>query len=34
LAYTLAMFNLLVQWDGIQIDENGCVHFSLAPFSL
>jgi hypothetical protein len=34
LAYTMAMFNLLVQWDGIQVDEDGCVHFSLAPFSL
>jgi hypothetical protein len=34
LAYTMAMFNLLVQWDGIQVDEEGCVHFSLAPFSL
>jgi hypothetical protein len=34
LAYTMAMFNLLVQWDGIQVDESGCVHFSLAPFSL
>lgn len=34
LAYTMAMFNLLVQWDGIQVDEYGCVHFSLAPFSL
>jgi hypothetical protein len=34
LAYTMAMFNLLVQWDGIQADEDGCVHFSLAPFSL
>ena len=34
LAYTMAMFNLLVQWDGIQVDVNGCVHFSLAPFSL
>jgi hypothetical protein len=34
LAFTLAMFNLLVQWDGIQVDELGCVHFSLAPFSL
>ncbi len=34
LAYTLAMFNLLVQWDGIQTDEDGCVQFSLAPFSL
>jgi hypothetical protein len=34
LAFTMAMFNLLVQWDGIQVDEFGCVHFSLAPFSL
>lgn len=34
LAYTMAMFNLLVQWDGIQVDEAGCVHFALAPFSL
>jgi hypothetical protein len=34
LAYTMAMFNLLVQWDGIQTDEDGYVHFSLAPFSL
>ena len=34
LAYTMAMFNLLVQWDGIQTDDDGCVHFSLAPFSL
>ena len=34
LAFTMAMFNLLVQWDGIQVDEFGCIHFSLAPFSL
>lgn len=34
LAYTMAMFNILVQWDGIPVDEKGCVHFSLAPFSL
>lgn len=34
LAYTMAMFNLLVQWDGIQVDDQGCVHFSLARFSL
>jgi hypothetical protein len=26
--------NLLVQWGGIQIDENVCVLFSLAPFNL
>jgi hypothetical protein len=34
LAYTMAMFNILVQWDGIQVGETGNVHFSLAPFSL
>jgi hypothetical protein len=34
LAFTMAMFNVLVEWDGIQVDEWGNVHFSLAPFSL
>lgn len=34
LAYTMALFNILVQWDGIQVDEDGCVHFSIAEFSL
>jgi hypothetical protein len=34
LAFTMAMFNILVQWDGIQVDEFGSVHFSLGPFSL
>lgn len=34
LAFTMAMFNILVEWDGIQVDEFGNVHFSLAPFSL
>ena len=34
LAYTMAMFNILVQWDGIQVDGEGCVHFSIAPYSL
>ncbi len=34
LAFTMAMFNILVAWDGIQVDKNGSVHFSLAPFSL
>lgn len=34
LAYTMAMFNVLVQWDGWGIDEEGAVHFHLAPFSL
>jgi hypothetical protein len=34
LAYTLALFNLLEQRDGFQVDEDGCVHFSIAQFSL
>jgi hypothetical protein len=34
LAFTMAMFNILVEWDGIQVDELDNVHFSLAPFSL
>ena len=34
LAFTMAMFNILVEWDGIQVDHVGRVHFSLAPFSL
>jgi hypothetical protein len=34
LAFTMAMFNILVEWDEIQVDQNGCIHFSLAPFSL
>lgn len=34
LAYTMAMFNILVQWDGIPGDQDGNVHFSLAHFSL
>lgn len=34
LAYTMAAFNLLVQWDGLKPDENGFVHLSIAQFSL
>jgi hypothetical protein len=34
LAFTMAMFNLLVQWDGLQPDEHGFVHLSIAEFSL
>jgi hypothetical protein len=34
LAYTLALFNLLVQWHGLQPDDNGFVRLSLAEFSL
>lgn len=34
LAFTMALFNLLVQWDGLQPDENGYIHLSIARFSL
>lgn len=34
LGYTLALFNLLVQWHGLQPDENGFVALSIADFSL
>ncbi len=34
LAFAMAAFNLLVQWDGLEPDENGFVHLSIAQFSL
>lgn len=34
LAFTLATFNLLVQWHGLNPDAHGFVHLSLAEFSL
>lgn len=34
LSYTMAMFNVLVQWYGLQADENGIIHLSIAEFSL
>lgn len=34
LAYTMALYNILVQWNGIQVDDTGSVHFSIADFSL
>ena len=34
LAYTMAAFNVLVQWHGLEPDEHGVVHFSIAEFSL
>ena len=33
LAFTMAVFNVLVQWDGIAIDD-GNIHLSIAEFSL
>ncbi len=34
LAYTMAAFNVLVQWYGLPADENGFVPISIAEFSL
>jgi hypothetical protein len=34
LAYTMAAFNILAQWDGLEVDESGVVHLSIAEFSL
>jgi hypothetical protein len=34
LAYTVAMFNLLQQWNGLNFDKDGVLHLSLAEFSL
>lgn len=34
LAFTMAMFNLLVQWHGLEADDDGLVHLSIADFSL
>ncbi len=34
LAYTMAMFNVLAGWYGIQADENGVIHLSIAEFTL
>jgi len=34
LAFTLATFNVLVQWNGLQPDARGFIHLSLAEFSL
>lgn len=34
LAYTLALFNILVQWDGLPVDADGNIHLSIAQFSL
>ncbi len=34
LAFTLAAFNILAQWDGLKPDDHGFVHLSIAEFSL
>jgi hypothetical protein len=33
-AYTMALFNILVQWYGLEPDDDGFVHLSMAEFSL
>lgn len=34
LGYTMALFNILVQWHELQPDDDGFVHLSIAEFSL
>ena len=34
LAFTMAAFNVLVQWHGLPADEHGFVSLSIAEFSL
>jgi hypothetical protein len=34
LAFTMATFNLLIQWNGLLPDENGFLPLSIAEFSL
>ena len=34
LAYTMALFNILVMWDGLQVDDDGILHHSIAQFAL
>ena len=34
LAFTIAVFNLLVQWDGLPVDADGFVPLSIAQFTL
>jgi len=34
LAFTIALFNTLVQWDGLPVDAHGHAHRSIAQFSL
>jgi len=34
LAFTMAVFNILVQWDGFPVHNDGNIHLSIAEFSL
>ena len=34
LAYAMAGFNISAQWNGLEPDAQGCVHLSIAQFTL
>lgn len=34
LGFTMALFNILTQWDGLQSDDTGFVPLSISEFSL
>lgn len=34
LAFTMALFNILIAWDGLQVERDGTIHLSMAQFSL
>jgi len=34
LAFTMAIYNLLISWNGFTVDPNGMFHLSIAQFSL
>ncbi len=34
LGYTMALFNVLVLWDGLPVDDDGNIHLSIAEFTL
>ena len=34
LAFTLALFNVLIDWDGVRVARDGTIHLSMAQFSL
>ncbi len=34
LAFLLAVFNVLMQWEGMKPDDEGRIHLSIAAFSL
>ena len=34
LGYTMAAFNILARWDGLQPDDHGRIHLSIARFTI